>query len=151
MPLPQAALSYFLSVAPTLPGGLRLRDKHLTRGAFYKVAYLGRRAAVPQGATGVRLRGRWSRGVRKGGKGGGADRERKRGSGEDITKKKKNKRLDPHTVPAAGQTTTQWARDSIKTNFGPQSKQWKYYSCIFSHVNRDLKRVMPPLNVFLSF
>ena len=77
------------------------------------------------------------------------------GSGEDITKKKKKKkkaeRLDPHTVTAAGQTTAQWARDSIKTNFKPQSKQWPRYSCIFSHVNRLLRGLLYfPLTVFFS-
>ncbi len=40
----------FLSVPPVLPGGLSFTDKHLTRGAFYKVTYLRlfqRRAAAP--------------------------------------------------------------------------------------------------------
>lgn len=63
--------------------------------------------------------------------------EREREEAEK-TSQKGAKTLDPHTVTAAGQTTTQWARDSIKTSFKPQSKQWEHLSCIFSHVNRDL-------------
>lgn len=62
----------------------------------------------------------------------------------EKTSQKGAERLDPHTVTAAGQTTTQWARDSIKTNFKPQSKQWEHHSCIFSHVNRVFKRVISP-------
>ena len=91
---------------------------------------------MPRGATGVRL-------------GGGEEVEKT--SQKKKKKKKKAERLDPHTVTAAGQTTAQWARDSIKTNFKPQSKQWPRYSCIFSHVNRLLRGLLYfPLTVFFS-
>lgn len=72
--------------APALPGGLSFIDKHRTRGVgwggvFYKVTYI-----------------RFSQTKAAGGEGKG-------GSGEDITKS--SRRLDPHAVPAAGQTATQ--------------------------------------------
>ena len=88
--------------------------------------------------------------LRGGGSGGGGGKEREEVE-KTTQKKKKAERLDPHTVTAAGQTTTQWARDSIKTNFKPQSKQWQRYSCIFSHVNRLLRGLLYfPLAVFFT-
>lgn len=78
---------------PVLPGGLSFIDKHLEGGGvFYKVTYI-----------------RFSKTKAAGGAGGvvvvGGGCEGKGGSGEDITKS--SRRLDPHTVTAAGQTAAQ--------------------------------------------
>lgn len=68
----------------------------------------------------------------------------------EKTSQKGAKRLDPHTVTAAGQTTTQWARDSIKTHFQPQSKQWEHHGCIFLTCKHRPLRGPYPLCLIVS-